>query len=86
MSSKFRQFFAYGTVRGHRRMFGQKTALLATLRGDRIWISIVLLNPRIRVSTTKLLNSVYAMVTYEIGLEFQRAARARLWWPKYRVI
>ena len=54
-------------------MFGQNTALLATLRGDRIWISIVLLNPRIRVSTTKLLNSVYAMVTYEIGLEFQRA-------------
>ena len=54
-------------------MFGQKTALLATLQGDRIWISIVLLNPRIRVSTTKLLNSVYAMVTYEIGLEFQRA-------------
>ena len=54
-------------------MFGQKTALLATLQGDRIWISIVLLNPRIRVSTTKLLNSVYAMVTYGIGVEFQRA-------------
>ena len=56
-------------------MFGQKTALLATLQGDRIWISIVLLNPRIRVSTTKLLNSVYAMVTYGIGVEFQRAKR-----------
>ena len=57
-------------------MFGQKTALFPTLVGDRIWISIVLLYPRIRVSTTKLLNSVYAMVTYEIGLEFQRALDA----------
>jgi len=55
-------------------MFGQKTALFATLGSDRIWISIVLLYPRIRVGTTKLLNSVYAMVTYEIGLEFPRAS------------